>query len=200
MEHQSTVLAMPAHHQQTPILGGETTADSAIANLVTYYNQNGLKTQYSCQGNSIPEKTLKKIRKSAIQCATEYGYILFAEIEKFPTFISLTENLLESGGAHPRAGEVLVNLREAGERHFSTFKHPAWIFESHYTSYPLVGREGEYIVKIETERKVAFSSDEVKRVYDVAVKQNYWRFAVRIPFEDLVALDEIVRNLPQNSV
>ena len=182
-----------SRHVQVPILGGGTTVDSAISNLITYYNENGLKTQYSCQGDEIPETALKNGGPSKMQCGNDYGYIMFTELEMFTTFINRTEKLLGKGCQHPRAGEVLANLREAGDYYF--FKYPAWMFEIQYTSYPLVGGEVEYIAKIESEQKRVLSSDEVAHVYEIAVERNYWRFTVRIPAEDLAALDEIVRSL-----
>lgn len=159
--------------------GGNYQADEGIVNLLAYYNDRGIGTQYSCQGG----RTTSNDRPSN-------GYIYFTSVDTLPAFLAATEELLQSA----KRFDLLRRLRglddtaddlDADQQETPGNFGQTWQLAVSFNTY----RAGQEIVDAEARLGRMLTRNEL-----VERGRRGWVYMVRIPADDLLTLDRLAGN------
>lgn len=185
-------------HPQVPVPGTDFETDASIVNLLAYFNQRGLTTLYSCQGNEAPKKLSTqgeallnkkwwrrqqaqsdKIRRWQDEWMVCYGYVMFADLSTLPVCIRAFEDLIHEIGDT----DMLANMaRGSLVPQVSTDQRDYWIYEFWL-------RDGQYrddVKKFESQHGRIPTRQEAS---EIRMKLG-WVYTCRIPARQLLALDK----------
>jgi len=184
-------------HPQAPVPGTDFEADASIVNLLAYFNQRGLATLYSCQGDTAPnelsargeilhrrkwwreETQAEKIRTWWNEWEGCFGYVMFADLSTLPACIRAFEDLIhETGDTNMLANMVRGSLVP-----------PAMPDRRECWTYDFWLRDGQYRADAKKFENRHGRTPTRQEASEIRMELG-WVYSFRIPAPQLLALDK----------